>query len=120
MVTQGPPESVLESPDTSPNGLNAPSPSREEVCKTTSALILIYSPIFHPKTIRLLPASQVRGHSLSISLLWPLCLQSNEATPFYSSKVLSPYFYLALVNRGWVSQQHFYTTLLVIKTDSKE
>ena len=73
-----------------------------EECKTTSALILIFSPVFQPKTVRHLPTSQEGGHSLeSASLLWsPFAWQSNEDTPSYSFKILSPCLYSALVNRG--------------------
>ena len=62
---QGPLGPVLESPDSSPDDLNAPRERRIQ------DHIWIFCPIFHPKRIRLLPTSQEGGQSLeSISWLW--------------------------------------------------
>lgn len=44
---------------------------RKEECKRTSALILIYSPIFHFETVRPLAIPQERDSLDSVSLLWP-------------------------------------------------
>ena len=76
---QRPLQPVLESPDTSPDDLKAPS-ERRTTTSLSSALFstlkgldffLIFCPIFHLKRIRLLPASQEGGQSLeSISWLW--------------------------------------------------
>lgn len=42
-----------------------------EECKTTSALILIFSPVFQPKAMSPLPVSQEGGHSPeSARVLW--------------------------------------------------
>lgn len=69
------------------------APGGEEECKSTSAPILTYSPIFHPKTIRPLLASQSWEGEYSLessSLLCPsFAWQSIKATPFYCSKALS-------------------------------
>ena len=64
------------------------APGGGEECKTTATPILIFSLIFHPKTLRPLLTSQEVWHGLeSISLLRsPFALQSNNPTPFYSSK----------------------------------
>lgn len=71
--------------------LMIPVTPREE-CQSTSTLILIFSPISHPKTVRPLPTSQEgKGHGLeSVSLLWPCLPVINKATLFYSFKALSP------------------------------
>ena len=62
---QGPLGPVLESPDSSPDDLNAPRERRIQ------DHIWIFCPLFHPKRIRLLPTSQEGGKSLeSISWLW--------------------------------------------------
>ena len=47
---------------------------RKEECKTASALILIYNPIFHSETVRPLAIPQERDSLDSISLLWPFLL----------------------------------------------
>ena len=66
------------------------APGGGEEYKTTATLILLFSLIFHPKTLRPLLTSQEVGHGLeSISLLWSrFALQSNKPTPFYFSKIL--------------------------------
>ena len=76
---QRPLQPVLESPDTSPDDLKAPS-ERRTTTSLSSALfstlkgldfLLLFRPIFHLKRIRLLLASQEGGQSLeSISWLW--------------------------------------------------
>ena len=75
-------------------------PPGGEKCKTASTLILTFSPIFHPKTVRPLPTSQEGGHSLeSISLLWSPLPGKAIKLLLSSPPTLSPYLYSAMVNR---------------------
>ena len=85
----------------------------------TSALMILMSPR-RKKNARLLWSCTVSTALFSrpetLRLIWahswecypavaPFTRQSNHATPFYSSKALSPCFYSELVNRGWIFQK---------------
>ena len=99
----------------------ATKPHCEEEYKLESTLILICGPIFHSKTIKLLPSlSQKRAQSLGrepamASFAW----QSNKADFFLlCPKLLSLGFYLVLVDRGQVQQHSLAKRLLCLTCSS--
>lgn len=68
-------------------------------CRTISALILSFSPIFHLKTVRPLPTFQEEGHSLERIVCCDPLLPGKTIKLLVST--LSLCLYLSLVNRGW-------------------
>lgn len=85
----------------------------------TPALMILMSPrwkkkarLHWPRTI----STALFSRPETLTLIWAqswecypaaasFARQSNQATPFYSSKALSPCFYSGLVNKGWVFQK---------------
>ena len=67
-------------------------------CRTISALILSFSPIFHLKTVRPLPTFQEEGHSLERIVCCDPLLPGKTIKLLVST--LSLCLYLSLVNRG--------------------
>ena len=107
MITWGITSIFPELPEASPDDLSISKKKAE--CKSTSAPILIYSPIFHSESKRPLPISQKEGHSLEDpSLLWPPLSGKviKLLTLFYSSEALSAFLSNSGVQRSGF-RQHF-------------